>query len=75
MSKRSTNSQTAHSKQLRMKAAHEYDKRLREEGLIKNISLRLPIELFNEFDGLAQELSVNRVQCLRILLDKYHSSS
>lgn len=70
---KSTNSQTEHSKQLRMKTAHEHDKRLREQGLIKNINLRLPIDLFYEFDALAKELGVNRVQCLRILLEQYHS--
>ena len=71
MSKSRTNSQTEHSKKLRMKTAHEHDKRLREQGLIKNINLRLPIELFNEFENLSQELGVNRVQCLRILLEQY----
>ncbi len=56
-----------------MKAAHEYDKKMRELGLIKNIGLRLPIEVFNDFDGLAKKHGITRTECLRMLLAHYHN--
>lgn len=67
-----TNSQSPASKAARMKAAHEHDKKLRELGLIKNIGLRLPTEVFNDFDGLAKKHGVTRTECLRMLLNSYH---
>ncbi len=56
-----------------MKAAHEYDKKMRELGLIKNIGLRLPIEVFNDFDSLAKKHGITRTECLRMLLAHYHN--
>ncbi len=71
--KYNTNSQSPASKAARMKAAHEHDKKMRELGLIKNIGLRLPIEVFNDFDGLAKKHGITRTECLRMLLTHYHN--
>ncbi len=71
--KYNTNSQSPASKAARMKAAHEYDKKMRELGLIKNIGLRLPIEVFNDFDSLAKKHGITRTECLRMLLAHYHN--
>lgn len=72
-SKYNTNSQSPASKAARMKAAHEHDKKMRELGLIKNIGLRLPIDVFNDFDGLAKKHGITRTECLRMLLAHYHN--
>ena len=72
MSKYNTNSQTPASKEARMRNAHAYDKKMRELGLIKNIGLRLPTDIFNQFDGLAKSLGITRTECLKMLLNHYY---
>lgn len=65
------NSNTEHSKKLRAKTAAAHMKKLREQGLIKQISLSLPTELAVEFDAILAELGENRVTGIRALCAFY----
>lgn len=65
------NAKTEHSKWLRAKTATEYNKKLLANGTVKQISLKLPTEIANNFDAIVAELGVSRPECLRILCELY----
>lgn len=69
------NALTEHSKKLRAKTASEHNKRLREAGLVKVISMQLPTELATEFDAILKELGKSRTEAVKALCEFYRSHS
>ncbi|STO64780.1 Uncharacterised protein [Haemophilus parahaemolyticus] len=69
------NAQTEHSKALRAKTANERNKRLREAGLVKAITLQLPTETAEEFNAILKELGNSRTESVKTLCEFYRLHS
>ncbi|MDY4279755.1 MAG: hypothetical protein SOX56_01505 [[Pasteurella] mairii] len=65
------NSNTEHSKKLRLKTSAEWNKKQIADGKIRQISLKLETELANEFDAILSELGNNRSQGIKALCEFY----
>lgn len=62
---------TEHSKKLRAKTANEYNKKMREQGKIRTILLRLDSNLADRLDNVLNELGESRPTGIKALLDFY----
>lgn len=58
------NAQTEHSKKLRASTAAARNKRLREEGKVRQVCALLPTETADELDAIGKELGLSRPKLL-----------
>ncbi|MFD1806237.1 hypothetical protein ACFSAV_07635 [Pasteurella oralis] len=65
------NAMTKHSKNLRVKTASNYNKKVLENGTARRITMQLPTSVANNFDIIATELGLSRPECLKILCELY----
>lgn len=67
------NSNTEHSRKLRNKTANEYNRKLREQGLIKTYSMQLSPELGQEFNEVLKRFGSTKKEAVRALCDFVYS--
>ncbi|WP_439236707.1 hypothetical protein [Lonepinella koalarum] len=68
------NAITEHSKKLRAKTAHEWNKKMLEQGKVQRISLQLATDTAQEFDAICAELGVARPQAIKTLCELYRAT-
>lgn len=65
------NSNTEHSKKLRMQTAAQWQKKQIEEGKLKRLAMLLPAETFNLLEEISQDLNLSRPQTLKTVLEAF----
>ncbi|MDP8173140.1 hypothetical protein QJU93_07190 [Pasteurella skyensis] len=65
---------TEHSRKLRSKTAQAHTKKQLAEGVVRQVLIKAPTEVLNEFDTIAQELGLSRPKLLEFLCKQYRDN-
>lgn len=68
-----SNSMTEHSRKLRIKTAQEHVKKLLESGTVKQFTVRLPTETFQDLNTILSELGGSKAQAIKALCEIYRN--
>lgn len=67
------NSNTEHSRKLRVKTAQAHVKKLLESGTVKQFTVRLPTETADELNAILAEIGGTKTQAIKTLCEMYHN--